>query len=315
MNETISSKQLLKLARAFHTKKKLGQHFLVDSEVLTSITDALDLKASDQVLEIGPGIGFLTRFLAATGAQVTAVELDRESIVELKALQIPNLTIKHGDILAYDISSGRFREPGNTGWTEPETGRNLKVAGNVPYQITGLILGHLLGEIDKKNDTLSRIDRIVLMVQKEVAERMVASAGTKQYAQLSLLVQYYCDAEVIQHVPATKFFPAPRVDSIVIRLTPLEKPRVDCSSTRLLRRVIKSGFAQRRKMLRNALTSLGVGFEQIDKVFKELRIDPQARAENLSLQQFAMLTDALAKVMKPNENSSSSLAGKTESNI
>ena len=291
--ETVSSKNLLKLARSFHTKKKLGQHFMVNAEVLQSIVDSLDLSSSDHVVEIGPGIGFLTRFLASTGAQITAVELDRESISELKTLNLPNLLIKHGDFLAYDIASGRFREKGSTGWAELDGKQKIKVTGNVPYQITGLILGHLLGEIGQPINNIKQIDRIVLMVQKEVAERMVAQPGSKQYAQLSLLIQYYCSAELMHDVPAELFYPPPRVDSAIVRLIPHEQAPVSCDNTKLLRRVIKAGFAQRRKMLRNALTSTGASQVVIDEVFKELKIDPQARAETLSLHQFAMLTNAL----------------------
>ena len=318
--EVIGSKHLLKLARAFHTKKQLGQHFLVDAEVLKTITAALDLTEEDEVLEIGPGIGFLTRFLVASGAKITGVELDRESIADLKALGLKNLTIKHGDFLAYDLNSGRFREKGSEGWAEPDDSlqKKIKVVGNVPYQITGLILGHLLGEIDQqKSRTLARVDRIVLMVQKEVAERMVARPGSKNYAQLSLLVEFFCDAEIIQSVSASQFFPPPKVDSCVIRLVPLAKPRVECSNLKLLRRVIKAGFAQRRKMMRNGLTALGVKLEVIDAIYKELRFDPQLRAESLSLAQFAMLTNALDLVLKSQANAdrNSSLTGKAESHI
>lgn len=291
--EIVSSKNLLKLARNFHTKKKLGQHFMVNAEVLQTIADSLAIEADDHILEIGPGIGFLTRFLTASGAQVTAVELDRESISELKALNLPNLVIKHGDFLSYDIGSGRFRDKGSTAWTEPDGKQKIKVAGNVPYQITGLILGHLLGEIGQASVNLKQIDRIVLMVQKEVAERMVAQPGSKQYAQLSLLIQYHCSAQFVRAVPADLFYPAPKVDSAIVCLVPHDSPPVECENKKLLRRVIKAGFAQRRKMLRNALTSLGADQSTIDEVFRALRIDPQARAETLSLSQFALLTRAL----------------------
>ncbi len=268
---------------------------MVNAEVLQAIADSLQLTAEDHVLEIGPGIGFLTRFLAASGAKITAVELDRESISELKALNLPNLSIKHGDFLSYDIASGRFREKGSPGWSEPDEKQKIKVAGNVPYQITGLILGHLLGEIGEPATNLKQIDRIVLMVQKEVAERMVAQPGSKQFAQLSLLIQYHCVAELVRQVPAELFYPPPKVDSAIVCLIPHQNTPVDCANLKLLRRVIKAGFAQRRKMLRNALTALGAPQSTIDEVFKDLRIDPQARAETFSLVQFAMLTNALDK--------------------
>ncbi len=292
------SKQLLQLARKFHTKKELGQHFLVNAEALEKIVAALDLSIEDLVLEIGPGIGFLSKLLCQKAALVTAVELDRETITHLKNLQLENLLIKHGDFLAYDIRSGRFREKGSTAWEEPEKDERIKVVGNVPYQITGLILGHLLGEIAEPAAHLKQIDRIVLTVQKEVAERMVARPGSKAYAQLSLLVNYFADAEIIEYLPAVDFFPPPRVDSAVVRITPLPQARVQCSNTKLLRRVIKAGFAQRRKMLRNALCSLGYSQEQLNAIFKQLQFDPQARAETLSLHHFVSLTEALGQVQK-----------------
>ena len=295
----LDDRQLLKLARAFHTKKNLGQHFLVNENAINGIVAALDLKPDEQVLEIGPGIGFLTRLLCDSCKSVTAVDLDRESIEYLKKMQIPNLSIKHGDILAYDLKAGRFRDAGSTAtaWAEPDDKQHWKIVGNLPYQITGLILGHLLGEIGEAAAALSEIDNIVLTVQKEVAHRMVAKAGSKNYAQLSLLIAYFCDAEIILDLPASYFYPAPRVDSAVIRLIPLKEPRVKCNDAKFLRRVIRAGFAQRRKMLRNALTALPVSADQLNALFKEMQYDPQVRAESLSLQQFAMLSDVLAKLV------------------
>lgn len=293
ITEALSSRELLKLARAFDTKKKLGQHFLVDADALNLITAALDLNQADTVLEIGPGIGFLTRLLCKSAGSVVAVELDRESVSYLKSLKLEHLSIKQGDFLAYDLNSGRFRLEGSKGWQEQVRQERFKVVGNVPYQITGLILGHLLGEIAEPALHLSRIDRIVLTVQKEVAERMVARPGSKDYARLSLLVAYFCQAEIVSILPSASFYPAPRVDSAVVKLIPLPAPPVECKNHKMLRRVIKAGFAQRRKMLRNALTSLGVSQDDLNRIFKELCMDPQVRAESLSLQQFAMLADAL----------------------
>lgn len=297
---TPGSKQLLKQARSFHTKKNLGQHFLVNADSLNAIVESLELSDQDEVVEIGPGIGFLTRLLCSKAGEVTAIELDRESIDYLKSLSLPKLNIKHGDFLSYDINSGRFREPGSQAWEESKKEKKLKVVGNVPYQITGLILGHLLGEIGQPSSHLCRIDRIVLTIQKEVAERMVAKPGTKQYAQLSLLISYFCRAEIVQNLPASDFFPPPRVDSAVVKLLPLGESNLQCKNHRFLRRVIRAGFAQRRKMLRNALCSLGIDQEDLNRVFKELRFDPQIRAETLSLQQFAMLTDALEPLVATN---------------
>ena len=291
--QNLSSGQLLKLARSFQTKKNLGQHFLVDAEALSKICAALQPKETDTILEIGPGIGFLTRLLCQTEANVVAVELDRESVSYLKTLKLGKLAIKHGDFLAYDINSGRFRQGEQEAWVETPNDQRLKIIGNVPYQITGLILSHLLGEIGEPAPHLQQIDCIVLTLQKEVAQRIVAKPGSKHYARLSLLISYFCKAELLFELPANCFFPAPKVDSAVVRLYPLAAPPVDCTNHKFLRKVIKAGFAQRRKMLRNALTSLAIPQDQINDVFKELRFAPQVRAETLSLQQFALLTNAL----------------------
>jgi 16S rRNA (adenine1518-N6/adenine1519-N6)-dimethyltransferase len=285
---------LFHAARSFQTKKNLGQHFLVDAGALESIVLALDLNKNDTVIEIGPGIGFLTRLLCRSAGEVVAVELDRESVLHLKSLKLPGLSIKHGDFLSYDILSGRFRDGKTKAWTEPSRKDRFKVAGNVPYQITGLILGHLLGEIGEPAPHLAYLDSIVLTIQKEVAERLVALPGSDDYARVSLLAAYFCRAEIVCHLPAASFYPVPKVDSAVVRLTPLAEPPVQCGNHKLLRQVIKAGFAQRRKMLRNALTALAISQEDLNAVFKELRMDPQVRAEMLSLQQFGMLADALA---------------------
>ncbi|MBX9688319.1 MAG: 16S rRNA (adenine(1518)-N(6)/adenine(1519)-N(6))-dimethyltransferase RsmA [Candidatus Obscuribacterales bacterium] len=303
------------MSRAFQTKKKLGQHFLVNTDALNAIVEALEIQPDDDLLEIGPGIGFLTRLLCEKAKRVTAVELDRESVDYLKALKIENLDIKHGDFLAYEILSRRFREPGSQAWKEQDKERRpLKIAGNVPYQITGLILGHLLGEIGSPTEHLKHIDSIVLTVQKEVAERMVAKAGSYHYAQLSLMIAYFCKSEIVLHLPAFDFFPAPRVDSAIVRLTPLKEAPLNCRNHKLLRRVIKAGFKQRRKMLRNALLSLGIEQEKLNQLFKELRFDPQVRAESLSLEQFAMLTDALESEIDTHA-SNNKMSGETESDF
>ena len=259
---------------------------------------ALELTANDTVIEIGPGIGFLTRILCQSQAEVIAVELDRESVDYLKGLKLAGLTIKHGDFLAYDILSGRFRQDKSTGWSEPSRQERFKIVGNVPYQITGLILGHLLGEVAEPAEHLHLVDSLVLTVQKEVAERMVALPASKHYARLSLLIAYFCRAEIIAYLPAESFYPVPRVDSAIVKMVPLAEPPVKCSDPRFFRQVIKAGFAQRRKMLRNGLTSMGLSQEDLNRVFQELRFDPQVRAETLSLPQFAMLTDALCQLRK-----------------
>jgi 16S rRNA (adenine1518-N6/adenine1519-N6)-dimethyltransferase len=282
----LTTEAMLKEARSFHTKKRLGQHFLVDASALQAIAETsacpagADATAGDTVLEIGPGAGFLTRFLLAEGVRVIAIDLDRDAIRYLESRSYPNLQLVHGDFLQMDLRS-------------VADGQRFKVVGNVPYQITGLILGHLLGEIGKPSPWLGRIDSIVVTVQKEVAERMVATPGSKDYSQVSLLVEYFCRPSIEIIIPPESFFPRPKVTSAVVRLIPSATPRVQCGNHTLLRQVIKAGFKQRRKMLRNNLSFLRAQQEEIDQLFAKLSLDPQVRAERLSLQQFAMLTDAI----------------------
>ncbi len=278
---TTTTEGMLKEARSFHTKKRLGQHFLVNAELLQLIAAASHATTGDTVLEIGPGAGFLTRFLLNTGAHVVAIDLDRDAIGYLKARNYDNLTLEHGDFLQMDLQQ-----------IAPER-KNFKVVGNVPYQITGLILGHLLGEIGRPAPWLSRIENIVITVQKEVAERMVATPGSKDYSQVSLLVSYFCQAHIVRVIPPDAFFPRPKVTSAVVSLTPAPAVRVECRNHTLLRQVIKAGFKQRRKMLKNNLSFLRLSPDEIGEIFERLNFDPQVRAERLSLEQFARLTDAI----------------------
>lgn len=278
---TTTTEGMLKEARSFHTKKRLGQHFLVDAELLQSIAAFTGATASDTLLEIGPGAGFLTRFLLNTGAHVVAIDLDRDAIAYLQARNYENLTLEHGDFLQMNLQQ------------VAPSAKSLKVVGNVPYQITGLILGHLLGEIGKPAPWLSRIENIVITVQKEVAERMVATPGSKDYSQVSLLVSYFAQAKIEQVIEPSAFFPRPKVTSAVVTLTPSHTARVQCGNHTLLRQVIKAGFKQRRKMLKNNLSFLHMTPDEIGEIFERLNFDPQVRAERLSLDQFARLTDAI----------------------
>lgn len=272
-------RELLAIARRFRAKKHLGQNFLTDPHVLEHIAAALDLSPADSVLEIGPGLGFLTRLLTDSGAAVTAVELDASCLEQLSRLHLPGLSIVHADILQFDLGLlGKQR---------------LKVVGNIPYHITAPVIAHLFGEIGSPTAWLPLIDRIVLTVQLEVAERLVARAGDRQYSQVTLLTNYYCRARILEVVPAECFFPEPKVTSAVVELKPLAAPAVEAKNPRLVRQIIQAGFAQRRKMLKNNLGFLRLPEGQLLAVFSRLKLDPQIRAEKLSLGQFAMLADAL----------------------
>lgn len=278
-----SQKQLTELARSFHTKKHLGQHFLVDTEALSDIVAACRLEPGERVLEIGPGAGFLTRFLIEAGANIIAVELDKEAVVELEKLKASNLQVVHGDFLRYDIGEAV---------TDSE---KLSVVGNVPYQITAPIVAHLFGEIGQPSAWLKKLRSVVLTVQLEVAERFVAKPGERNYSQVTLLVNYFANATMIRKVGANSFYPPPNVNSAVVRFDLLDKPAINCTNSKLLRQVIKAGFSQRRKMLKNTLSFLQLPPSVLDDLFRRLSFDPQVRAERLSLKQFADLTDAISE--------------------
>lgn len=246
---------MIQLARDFRTKKKLGQHFLVEPIALRRITAALDLRPGDSLVEIGPGLGFLTRFLCSSGANITAVELDREAIADLELLQMPGVNLVHKDFLQFDLDT--VEKP-------------FKVAGNVPYQITTPIIARLFGEIGEPQPWFYSIEKVVLTVQLEVAERFVAKPNTREYSQITLLAQYFCETKILFEANATEFYPPPKVNSAVVEFTPRAKPPVECNNSKLLRNLIKAGFSQRRKMLRNNLGFLHLSEDAISKVFREL---------------------------------------------
>ena len=301
-SEPLSTAELLKAAKSFQTKKRLGQHLLVDADVLKFIGDSLLIEPSDTVVEIGCGTGFLTRVLSCYGAEVVAVDLDRESTVLVSELALPNVRTVHGDFLNFDLGQLALRRhlQDNQPAAAPlePVQRSIKLAGNVPFQITGLIIGHVLGEIGKPAPWLSSVERIVLTIQHEVALRMVALPGSKNYSQLSLMMQYFCRPRLEMVLGPEKFHPPPKVTSAVVSLEPLDSPPVQCDNHVFLRRVIAAGFSGRRKMLRNALNSLAIPNLNISLLFSELGLDPQARAENLSLAQFALLTNAIEAQVK-----------------
>ncbi len=255
----------------------------MELEHLERIVDLLELKPSDHVLEIGPGLGFLTRLLAPSKAHVTAVELDSDCVDYLSERGLPsNVHLIHGDFLDFDL--GHIKSD------------NIKVVGNVPYQITTPIIARLLGEIDAPSPWLHRIDRIVMTVQLEVARRLTAQAGSDDYSQISTLINYYAASKLLFQVPPTAFSPVPEVTSAVVQLVPLESPSVTCRNPRLLRQLIRAGFKQRRKMLRNNLSFLHFDNQQISMLFRKVNFDPQTRAERLSLTQFARLADEIEQL-------------------
>ncbi len=280
----------LQRAKFFRTKKRLGQNFLVNPDVIESILEFADINKNDTVLEIGPGIGFVTELLVKRAKKVIAVELDEDAIEVLKKLDAANLQIVHKDILKTDISELCKDVQGK-----------IKVVANIPYYITSPIIAHLLGEIDDMdNKNRNCIDTVLLMVQEEVARRMTAYAGAenKAYGLLSILSQFWADCEIVKLVGRRSFYPAPKVNSAIVRLDIRETPLLTLSDYKHFRRVIKAAFAQRRKTLKNCLLQAAYSKSYIEAAFKKVNIPEDIRGEKLSIQKFGELSEALLNANK-----------------
>lgn len=263
-------------------QKKFGQNFLIDPHVLEKIIAAAQIAKSDLVLEIGPGIGTLTQYLSEAARQVIAVEIDRGLIPVLAETLAgyENVTVLHSDILKVDLASLIAENRGEGA---------VRVVANLPYYITTPILMNLL-------EQNLPVDSITVMVQKEVAERMQALPGSKDYGALSLAVQYYARPYLAANVPPNCFMPRPKVGSAVIRLDRYEIPPVSVEDSRWMFRLIRASFNQRRKTLVNGLRgdeSLGLSREEIESALRELGMSENIRGEKLSLAEFAALADAL----------------------
>ncbi len=270
----------------FSTKKKFGQNFLIDEGVLRGIVDIAGVTKEDHVLEIGPGIGSMTHYLCEEAGHVTAVEIDDKLIPILMDLMqgYDNFTLIHEDILKVDLE--KLAAEGN--------GKPFKVVANLPYYITTPIVMELL---EKKLP----IESITIMVQKEVAERMQAEPGSKAYGALSLAVQYYADAEIEMEVAPSSFLPPPQVSSTVIKLSLYEKPPVETEDEKLMFRLIRDSFNQRRKTLVNALSNgggAGISKEEIRESILEIGEKETVRGEALSLAQFAALSNVISRRKK-----------------
>lgn len=265
----------------FTFQKKYGQNFLIDPNVLDRVVRAADITAEDCVLEIGPGIGTMTQRLAERAGKVAAVEIDRNliPILEETLAPYPNVTIINEDILKLDL-----RQLAEEMWE----GRPMKVVANLPYYITTPIVMGLLEE--------ALLHSITVMVQREVADRMQAGPGTKDYGALSLAVQYYARPEIVANVPPNCFLPRPNVGSAVIRLTRYEEPPVQVADEKKLFALIRASFNQRRKTLANSLgnaAGLKVSREQVTGALEELGLSATIRGEALTLEQFAALGNLL----------------------
>ncbi len=263
-------------------KKKFGQNFLIDSGVLEGIVEAAGVTEDDFVLEIGPGIGTLTQYLAEAARYVVAVEIDTSliKVLEDTLSEYDNVTVINKDILKVDL--GELAERYNEG-------KPIKVVANLPYYITTPIIMKLF-------ESGAPIEGITVMVQQEVAERMAASPGSKDYGALSLAVAFFARAEEAMSVPPSSFIPQPGVGSAVVTLKKHKEPRVSVRDEKYLFEIIRTSFNQRRKTIANSISNnphLGVTREQVQDALKRMGIDEKSRGETLSLEQFSELSDIL----------------------
>ncbi len=262
-------------------KKKFGQNFLIDSHVLEGIVEAAGITEDDLVLEVGPGIGSLTQYLCEAAGKVVAVEIDRTllPVLDDTLSEYSNVTVINEDILKVDLDQIILQNGG----------RPIKVVANLPYYITTPIIMKLF-------ESGASIESITVMVQKEVADRMAAGPGNKDYGALSLAVGFYAKARTVMDVPPSSFIPQPGVGSAVVNLTRYEEPRVKVNDEKYLFEMIRTSFNQRRKTLSNSLSnnpSLGVSRQEVGDALTKMGMDEKARGEILTLEQFAELSDIL----------------------
>ncbi|WP_416198880.1 MAG: 16S rRNA (adenine(1518)-N(6)/adenine(1519)-N(6))-dimethyltransferase RsmA [Sporanaerobacter sp.] len=263
----------------FSFSKSLGQNFLIDGNIVRKICEKGNINSTDNVLEIGPGIGTLTEELAIRAKKVVAVELDKNllPILDETLGKYENVEIIHGDILKIDLPKL---------FEEKFDGGSIKIVANLPYYITTPIITKLLEE---EMD----IDSILVMVQKEVAERMSASPGSKDYGSLSVFVNYYTEAEIVLNVPKTVFMPKPNVDSAIIFLK-MRDEKIQLKDKEIFFKTVKASFSQRRKTILNSLSAgLGMEKEELKAILLKCNIDPRERAENLNIEDFAKISSLI----------------------
>lgn len=268
----------------FVFQKKFGQNFLIDSHVLNKIITAAGVTKEDVVLEIGPGFGTMTQYLAEAAREVIAVEIDKALMPVLQETlkDYDNITLINEDILKVDIAALV---------KEKNAGKPIKVVANLPYYITTPIIMSLF-------ESHVPLENITVMVQKEVAARMQAGPGTKDYGALSLAVQFYAEPYIVANVPPNCFIPRPNVGSAVIRLTKWENPPVSVKDEAFLFSLIRASFNQRRKTLQNSLVNGGIGVtkEQVVSALEQMELSPTIRGEALTLEQFAVLSDTISPI-------------------
>lgn len=264
----------------FKFTKSLGQNFLVDQSVPRDIVDGADVGPEDLVIEIGPGVGTLTAQILKIAKKVVAIELD-DTLIPILTEELgeyPNFTLIHNDALKVNFDEIIGDE------------KSVKLVANLPYYVTTPIIVKLLKEKHK-------FKSLTIMIQKEVAERMNAEPGNKDYGALTLLVQYYCNTKIVRKVPPACFIPRPKVDSIVIRLDKLDEPKVKVDNEKLFFDIIRNSFNMRRKTLWNGVKSIGPAKEKLEAAFEKAGVDPKRRGETLSIQEFAALANCINEIM------------------
>lgn len=278
MNEIIT-KDIVKKYR-FRFSKGLGQNFLIDDSVLDDIIQASEITSEDFVIEIGPGIGTLTKLLLNKARRVCAIELDSDLIPILKEelKEYENLEIIKGDALKVDFNEIIGEE------------KSVKIVANLPYYVTTPIISKLL------NGNYN-INSIIIMIQKEVAERIAAKPSTKEYGALTLLVQYYSSVEIVRKVSPKAFIPQPKVESMVIKLNKFDAPRVTIKDKELFFKIVRESFNMRRKTLSNSLKNINLEKDKLQKAFENAGIDPKRRGETLSIEEFGKLSDCVLDLM------------------
>ena len=264
----------------FKFTKSLGQNFLVDQSVPRDIVDGADVGPEDLVIEIGPGVGTLTAQLLKIAKRVVAIELD-DTLIPILTEELggySNFSLIHNDALKVNFDEIIGDE------------KSVKLVANLPYYVTTPIIVKLLKEKHK-------FKSLTIMIQKEVAERMNAEPGNKDYGALTLLVQYYCNTKIVRKVPPACFIPRPKVDSIVIRLDKLDEPKVKVDNEKLFFDIIRNSFNMRRKTLWNGVKSIGPAKEKLEEAFEKAGVDPKRRGETLTIQEFATLSNCINEIL------------------
>lgn len=268
-------------AKLFRAKKRLGQNFLIDENVIATIIDTADISEDDIVVEIGAGLGFVTEQLVKLAKKVVAIELDEDMVRELKKINAENLEIVHNDILKTDLS---------------QFGQNLKIVANIPYYITSPILAHLLGEVDDlDNKNRKSISEIVMMTQFEAAQRICATEKSegKAYGLLTILSSFNAVPQMVEFVRSKSFFPAPKVNSAIIKFDVRKEPLLKLNDYSFFKKVTKACFGTRRKNIKNSLMNGGFSKEAVQKTLVELNIPESVRGETLSIAELGTLSEKL----------------------